>query len=164
MTAVRLHPRVYDDIDDALAQTRNSGQDRSASMRGSLARAARLCEGIPLSASCAKISALEYASTASRRAESKRRMDTSNECTTTAPFTSRAWFILRVTCPNYHNGNSDEDHARESRFWARMSGRYKRKNAESAFAKLRVFTLCCAGAQRGLCTAISLVFERMLVA
>ena len=102
MTAVRLHPRVYDDIDDALAQTREQFGPRQVGLYARLiSKGRQTLRRHPTIGQLREDLGPEYASTASRRAESKRLMDTSIECTTTAPFTSRAWFILRVTCPNY---------------------------------------------------------------
>ena len=45
MKLVRLHPRVYDDIDEASTRESNSGQAKSCAMRGSSAKVARPCDG-----------------------------------------------------------------------------------------------------------------------
>ena len=111
MRPIRLHPRVYDDIDEALANTREQFGPRRVLLYARLiSKGRQTLRRHPTIVSCVKISVLEYVCIASRRIESMRHMATSIECTRTAPSTSRASFISPGTCLTSQIGGSEQRH------------------------------------------------------
>ena len=139
MKLVRLHPRVYDDIDEALAYTREQFGPRQVVRYARLIRkVARPCDCTRPSASSVKISALEYVCIASQQAESTRHTVRSTEYTRTAPSTLRASFILPDTCRTSPKGSSEAPTRAQGELCssrctignAPKRKTYKRKNAE----------------------------------
>jgi len=113
MRPIRLHPRVYDDIDEALANTREQFGPRRVLLYARLiSKGRQTLRRHPTIVSCVKISVLEYVCIASRRVESMRHMATSIECTRTAPSTS---LILR--CAGAILDFPDRENAEEFGCW-----------------------------------------------